>query len=82
MMNAIREIRYAVEDKLVIKLPEFLIGKDVEVIVLRFENNPTQNDFKRPFDPRKFKGAGNLNLSIDEVAEECRKLRNEWERNF
>ncbi len=36
----------------------------------------------KEFDPSEFEGAAQLNMTVEEIDHECRKMRNEWERAF
>ena len=58
---------------------EFLTQEEVEIIVLPYAEEPEK---KKTFDPSKFRGAANLDMTVEEIDLECRKLRDEWERNF
>jgi len=53
--------------------------KKLEIIVLPYEGKEKK---KKSFDPKKFKGAGKLDMTVEEIDSECRKLRDEWDRNF
>jgi len=53
--------------------------KKLEVIILPYEEKT-----KKPkvFDPTKFRGVGKLNMTVEEIDRECRRLRDEWDRGF
>lgn len=79
-MVALRLVKSPKNNRIIIDLPVSLRReKKLEIIVLPFEAEQKQ---KAKFDPREFKGAGKLNMTIEEIDQECRKMRDEWERNF
>lgn len=79
-MEALRIVQKPTKGKITIGLPEDLwIKSKIEIIILPFEDEPAP---QKKFDPRKFKGASNLNMTIEEIDQECRKLRDEWDRGF
>jgi hypothetical protein len=79
-MVALRLVISPENGRIVIDLPVSLKQeKQLEIIVLPFE---TEQKEKTNFDPREFKGAGKLNMTIEEIDQECKKMRDEWERRF
>jgi hypothetical protein len=79
-MEALRIVQRPQNGRITIDLPaEFPIQEEVEIIVLPFKE---KKEDKKTFDPRKFFGAANLNISEEQIDQQCRKLRDEWERNF
>jgi len=79
-MNALRVIQRPINGRITIDLPdEFLIQEEVVIIVLPYMEKPKQ---KKAFDPTEFRGAAKLNMTVEEIDQECRKLRDEWERDF
>ena len=79
-MVALRLIKSPENGRIIIDLPVSLKQeKKLEIIVLPFETEQKQ---KINFDPRKFKGVGKLNMTIEEIDKEFRKMRDEWERSF
>jgi hypothetical protein len=79
-MEALRIVQRPRNGRITIKLPEELrIKNKVEIIILPFEEEPKP---QKRFDPREFKGASNLNMTIEEIDQECKKLRDEWDRGF
>ena len=80
-MVALRLVKIPENGRIIIDLPVSLRReKKLEIIVLPFETEQKQK--KTNFDPREFKGAGKLNMTIQEIDQECKKMRNEWERSF
>ena len=79
-MEAMRFVENPQKGYITINLPEELRSqKMVEIIVLPYEHKSIK---KKNFDPTKFRGLGKLNMSIDEIDNECKRLRDEWNRNF
>jgi len=79
-MEAMRFIETPQDGKVTIYLPyELKTQKKVEIIVIPYEDKGKK---KKTFDPKKFKGAGKLNMTVEEIDSECRKLRDEWDRKF
>ena len=79
-MVALRLVKSPENDRIIIDLPVSLRReKKLEIIVLPFETEQKQ---KTNFDPREFKGTGKLNMTIEEIDQECKRMRDEWERNF
>lgn len=79
-MEALRIIKSPEQGKITIILPEELKAeKELEVIVLPVGG---KKEIKKGFDPRKFKGAVKLDMSVEEIDRECRKVRDDWERGF
>lgn len=79
-MEALRIVQKPHKGRITINLPEELrIQNKVEIIILPFEEETKP---QKKFDPREFKGASKLNMTIEEIDQECRKLREEWDRGF
>jgi hypothetical protein len=79
-MQAMRFVESPKEGKITIELPFELKTKEkVEIIVLPYEDKKKK---KKAFDPKKFRGAGKLDMTVEEINRECRKLRDEWDRNY
>jgi hypothetical protein len=79
-MVALRLVKSPENGRIIIDLPASLRReKKLEIIVLPFETEWKQ---KKNFDPREFKGAGKLNMTIEEINQECKKMRDEWQRSF
>ncbi|HEX9973960.1 MAG TPA: hypothetical protein VGD14_17955 [bacterium] len=79
-MVALRIIKSPENGRIIIDLPVSLRReKKLEIIVLPFGTEQKQ---KTSFDPREFKGAGKLNMTVEEIDQECKKMRDEWERSF
>lgn len=79
-MEAIRITGEPKDGKITIDLPEELRDqKKVEIIVLPYEDEPKR---RKGFDPTKFRGAVKLDMTVNEIAGECKKMRDEWERGF
>jgi hypothetical protein len=78
-MEAMRFVESPQNGVVTIYLPyELQVKEKLEIIVMPYEEKKK----KKAFDPKKFKGAGKLNKTSEEIDRECRKLRDEWERNF
>jgi len=77
-MKTIKRIKRNVKKTITIDLPDSMAGQDVEVIVsaLGREGVRDKND------PMDFYGKIKTGLSVEEIAEECRKMRDEWDRGF
>lgn len=81
-MEAIRIVEHPRDGKIVINLPRKLkTQKSLEIIIFPYEETVKKKQ-EKTFDPRKFRGAANLDMTNDEIDQECRKLREEWDRNF
>ncbi len=79
-MVALRLVISPENGRIIIDLPVSLKQeKQLEIIVMPFD---TGNKVKTNFDPREFKGAGKLNMNVEEIDQECKKMRVEWERSF
>ena len=79
-MEALRIVKRPFNGRITIDLPdEFPIQNQVEIIVLPYIE---KKENKKKFDPREFFGAAHLNMTEEEIDQECQKLRDEWERNF
>jgi hypothetical protein len=79
-MEAVRFVESPQGGKITIDLPiELKNKKKLEIIILPYEDKTKK---PRPFDPKKFKGVGKLNMSVEEIDRECRRLRDEWNRGF
>jgi len=79
-MVALRLVKSPKNGRIIIDLPvSFRQEKKLEIIIFPFE---TKQQRQENFDPREFKGVGKLNMTIEQIDEECKKMRYEWERNF
>jgi len=79
-MEALRILQRPQNGRITIDLPaEFPKQEVVEIIILSLVEAKEE---KKHFDPRKFFGAANLNMTEEEIDQQCRKLRDEWERTF
>lgn len=79
-MKALRIITRPKNSRITIDLPaEFQVYEQVEIIVLPYVEQAKK---EKTFDPKKFRGAAKLNMTEEEIDRECRKLRDEWEREF
>ena len=79
-MEALRVLKKPENGAVTIALPERLKNhKELEIIVLPVEQ---KTETKKKLDPKQFYGAANLNMTIEEIAVECQKMRDEWERDF
>ncbi|RPI71366.1 MAG: hypothetical protein EHM45_23650 [Desulfobacteraceae bacterium] len=79
-MDAVRFLESPRNGRITIDLPgELKKKKKLEIIILPYEDH-----VKKPkaFDPAVFRGAGNLNMTVEEIEHECRRLRDEWDRGF
>jgi hypothetical protein len=80
IMEVLRYVESPLNGKITINLPYGLRRKKkVEIIVLPYEDKEKR---KKAFDATKFRGAGKLNMTVEEVERECQELRDEWNRNF
>jgi len=76
-MEGLRIIKHTTGTRLIINLPDSLVGRDIEVIVLPTE---PQAEMKGVFHPEAHFGIyRELHLDADQ---EAMDLRYEWERNF
>jgi hypothetical protein len=79
-MEAVRFVGTPRRGKITIDLPiELKNKKKLEIIILPYEDKTKK---PKAFDPTKFKGVGKLNMTVEEIDRECRKLRDEWDRGF
>lgn len=78
-MEALRIIQKPVNRKITIELPKSFGDEDVEIIVLPVVRANGKQD---KIDSTQFRGAIKLDMSEEEIANECQKLRAEWERDF
>lgn len=78
-MEALRIVEKPVNHMLTIKLPDSFGDGPVEVIVF-------QNEIERKschnFIARDFFGIAKMKMTEDEINLGCRKLREEWDRDF
>lgn len=95
-MEAIRQIVKPHNHKITITLPNIFEDKEVEVIILPSDetiNTAAKKDLKSTelnstdlksteFDPEEYVGSLNTGLTIDKIDEECKKMREEWNRGF
>jgi hypothetical protein len=81
-MEAMRFVEHPKDGKITIDLPDSLKKKKkLEIIVLPYVPYE-EKETKKAFDPRKFRGAAKLNMSLEEIDRQCATLRDEWERNI
>lgn len=79
-MEAVRFVESPTGGKITIDLPiELKNKKKLEIIILPYEDKTKK---PKTFDPTKFKGAGKLNMTVEEIDRECQRLRDEWDRGF
>jgi hypothetical protein len=79
-MEELRMIKRPRNGRVTINLPvEFPSQEKVEIIILPYRE---KKETQKKFDPREFFGAAHLNMTEDEIDQKCKKLRDEWERNF
>ena len=79
-MEAMRITKKPKKGSITIKLPKELSDKELlEIIVLPVEENSVSDV---TIDVKKLKGAVKLNMSIEEIEQECNKMRKEWNRGF
>jgi hypothetical protein len=79
-MEALRVLKKPENGTITITLPDKLKDQDeLEIIVLPVEKKVKK---KKDFDPRKYFGVAKLNMTIEEIDEECKKMRDEWDRGF
>jgi len=78
-MEALRIIQKPVNQKITIELPKSFGDEEVEIIVLPVVK---ENGRHKKIDPTQYRGAIKLDMSEEEIAKECQKLRAEWERDF
>lgn len=78
-MKTIKEIKRNVKKTITIDLPDSMTGEDVEVVIRKLES---ADDQEKTYDPMDFYGKIKTGLSVEEIAEECRKMRDEWDRGF
>ncbi len=78
-MKTIKEIKRNVKKTITIDLPDSMTGEDVEVVIRKLESADAE---ETTYDPMDFYGKIKTGLSVEEIAEECRKMRDEWDRGF
>lgn len=79
-MEALRLIKSPKKGKITITLPDDLKTEErLEVIILPAGEG---KKITKGFEPRQFKGAAKLDMSIKEIDRECQKMRDEWKRGF
>ena len=79
-MEALRIVAKPENGRIVIDMPEELKEeKAVEIIVLPYENHSRKG---RKLDPKRFRGSGKLNMTVEEIDREFQKLTDEWNRGF
>lgn len=78
-MEALRMIKKPNRRKITITLPKSFGDDPVEVIIL-----PIGVKRKTPlkFNPEDYYGVGQSDLTLDQIDQQLRKLRNEWERDI
>lgn len=80
-MEAIRIIKKPINGEVVIDLPESFADNEVEVIVMPVQKDRSDVD-ERAFDPEKYRGALKVKMSLEEIEQECKEMRDEWDRDF
>ena len=79
-MKVLRVTQKAKNGKLVIRLPEEYGKHDLmDIIIFPHSERPSS---KSKIDVKKLKGSVNLNMTVEQIEEECRKMRSEWDRGF
>lgn len=79
-MKALRITQKPQNGMIIIQLPEeFRKHKLIEVIILPFEEATTS---RKKINVKKLKGAVDLKMTVDEIAGESEKMRDEWQRNI
>ena len=83
MSDYIRQVRRAVDRRLVVDVPDSLCGIDLEVIVLPVNVSSTGDDTaERKKRLLSLFGAVDLGLTDDMINSEIQRLRDEWNTNF
>ncbi|NOY59535.1 MAG: hypothetical protein GXO75_11500 [Calditrichaeota bacterium] len=80
-MEAIRIIKRPVNGEITIDLPASFTNEEVEVIVMPVQKDRNITD-ESEFDPEKYRGALKVDMSIEQIEQECKKMRDEWDRDF
>jgi|GEM_PF-995444 len=79
-MEAMRITQRPKKGLITIKLPERLSKtKLVEVIILPVEEDAPKKTIE---DIRKLKSSIKMKMSLNEVEQECEKMREEWNKDF
>ena len=80
-MEAIRKIVTVKDNVLRVVLPDHYNNKQVELIILPAEDMPSQVEEKK-VDYEKYYGSLKSGLTIEEIDEQIKALRSEWERDI
>ena len=80
-MEAIRKIVTVKDNVLRVVLPDHYNNKQVELIILPAEDVPSQVEEKK-VDYEKYYGSLKSGLTIEEIDEQIKALRSEWERDI
>ena len=78
-MQAIRKRLRPENGHLNIRIPDNLRGKELEIIIL-----PVEDDFEneKPIDPVQYRGALKINLTNDEIDNDIKRGREEWQKRI
>jgi len=63
--KAIREVKHIKDRQVVLSVPDWLEGKDVEVIMIPCESNETRSSTEQTRLPNIFRGRGQVEMSND-----------------
>ena len=74
MMEFVRKIISSNDIESIIKLPEELKNKKVEILILPIE----EEVIKKEFNPEEYRGV--MDIKLDELDKELKNMRDEWER--
>ena len=80
-MEAIRKIVTVKDNVLRVVLPDHYNNKQVELIILPAEDVPSQVEEKK-VDYEKLYGSLKSGLTIEEIDDQIKALRSEWERDI
>lgn len=79
MVQALRTYQYANGNELRIQLPDNMVGKQVEIIVMPVKDA----DEHKVEEPQvSYRGALNRHKSIQEIDEQIKQMRAEWEQDI
>ncbi|MCA9873835.1 MAG: hypothetical protein KC441_09275 [Anaerolineales bacterium] len=77
-MQALRFVQTPKDGKIIIELPAYLRSQPVEVIVLAGVEAVASPEG----DARQFRGTLRLDRSVEEIEDDLRTLRDEWDRHI
>ena len=80
-MEAIRKIVTIKDNVLSVVLPDQYNNTQVELIILPAGSGPSQVNEEK-FDYKKYYGSLKSGLTVEEIAEQLKSLRSEWERDI